>query len=491
MNILLLCCDIRSDVLSCFQSAIRSEGTLLVAGTDPWCSTLYEAQQWYLFPPLSEPAYMEQVLDICRNHAVNCIIPLHPQICSLMAAHRDDLTRDGITLIDSDASIQATFPDKPDLLIAWQDCFSTKQPSILRRTYRSVARLLPLEFREWLHLRPDYLTTYQKNKRIIRSSRSRIVYLLDAPTHDNLGDHAIAYAQQKFIEQTLPDARILEIPVQLVPMHLPLIRKHIRPDDLFCMIGGGNFGDEYLMHEHTKREVCRLFPDNRVIIFPQTISYSDTPRGRRELELTRQALNCSRHLTITARDKVSHRRAQDWFPDAACILTPDIVLTLAPVTVDAPRKGILCCLRRDQERNESICASDVANALAREQYAFSLSDTIASHGVSIRQRPQELEAKWREFQGAELVITDRLHGMIFSCITSTPCVVIDNYNHKIRNFYQTWLKDVSSIRFAEKAEEILPLTRELLAQGRIPWDPAGLAEYYAPLREALRKEDSV
>ena len=489
MNILLLCCDIHSDICALFRSAAGADGTLFVAGTNPWCSALYENDPWHLVPDVSEPAFISQVLQICRDRELSCVIPLDPRIRTALIREQNRFARDGIILIHSEAAMEATFPGQPALLSAWQACFVVKQPPLTRRIYKSLTACIPMSFKEWLSLRSDYLTTYQENKRTIRLPRSRIVYLLDVPTHDNLGDHAIAYAQRKFLEKALPDAQILEIPVQLVEMHLPFIRRHLRPDDLFCMIGGGNFGDAYLMHEYTKRKVCSMFPDNRVIIFPQTISFSDTPQGRRELKLTQEALNRHRRLTITARDKVSHQRARCWFPEAESILTPDIVLSLEAVSTELPRKGILCCLRQDQERSTAIHASDVLNALGQAGYAFSLSDTISSHGVSIRQRPDELAAKWREFQGSELVITDRLHGMIFSCITATPCVVLDNSNHKIRNFYDTWLRDVPSVRFAQTAEDILPLVTQMHGQHFTPWDPSLLADKYAPLLEALRKED--
>ena len=50
-----------------------------------------------------------------------------------------------------------------------------------------------------------------------------------------------------------------------------------------------------------------------------------------------------------------------------------------------------------------------------------------------------------KFSKAELVITDRLHGMIFSVITKTPCLVFDNKNHKISETYTAWLKDCNYI----------------------------------------------
>lgn len=484
MNILILCRSIRRETLCLFQSAAGAEGKVVVVAADPFANIIYEADKWYLLPLDSDHLYAGAVLDICRAEAIDCAVALEQRYHSVLTECKGVIA----ALCNSEEEIQGCFPGQPELIEAYRtETAEIKLPPV-RRLYRAIVRLLPQSFKTWVTLRPDYLTTYQENKRRIRSADRQIVYLLDTPKHDNLGDHAIAWAQRKFIERALPDAMILELPIELVDMHLSFIRKHIRPGDLLCMVGGGNFGDAYVMHEYSKRKVCRMFPDNRVIIFPQTISYSDTPQGHRELELTQAALRPHRKLTITARDEISHRRAKQWFPEAECILTPDIVLSLPPVKAAVPRKGILCCLRRDLERNDSVWAGDVVTRLAAGGYSFAMSDTAGEGRVSQADRPRELERKWREFCGAELVITDRLHGMIFACITSTPCIVLDNYNHKIRNFYRSWLSDIPYIRFAEQAEELLPLTRELLELGNASWDPGLLAEKYAPLLAALRKD---
>ena len=59
-----------------------------------------------------------------------------------------------------------------------------------------------------------------------------------------------------------------------------------------------------------------------------------------------------------------------------------------------------------------------------------------------------LSNKFTEFNRAKLVITDRLHGMIFAAITETPCVVFGSYTHKIVESYK-WLKDLEYIKFCE------------------------------------------
>ena len=58
----------------------------------------------------------------------------------------------------------------------------------------------------------------------------------------------------------------------------------------------------------------------------------------------------------------------------------------------------------------------------------------------------------QEFCDAKLVITDRLHGMIFAAISETPCIVFSNYNHKVGGTYE-WIKQLPYIRYVENMGE--------------------------------------
>ena len=58
-----------------------------------------------------------------------------------------------------------------------------------------------------------------------------------------------------------------------------------------------------------------------------------------------------------------------------------------------------------------------------------------------------LSNKLEEFAKSKVVITDRLHGMIFCVLTKTPCIVISNNNHKIKKTYMDWLQDVKWIKY--------------------------------------------
>ena len=51
------------------------------------------------------------------------------------------------------------------------------------------------------------------------------------------------------------------------------------------------------------------------------------------------------------------------------------------------------------------------------------------------------------------MVTDRLHGMIFSIITKTPCVIIGNNHHKVKETYRTFEK-CEYIYFVENIDEV-------------------------------------
>ena len=61
----------------------------------------------------------------------------------------------------------------------------------------------------------------------------------------------------------------------------------------------------------------------------------------------------------------------------------------------------------------------------------------------------------------KLVITDRLHGMIFCAITGTPCIVFSNYNHKVKGSLK-WLEHLNYIRFLDDSSKTEETLKELI-----------------------------
>lgn len=81
-------------------------------------------------------------------------------------------------------------------------------------------------------------------------------------------------------------------------------------------------------------------------------------------------------------------------------------------------------------------------------------DMCIDHNVLPENRLAELEKQFETFRRAELVITDRLHGMIFAAITGTPCAVFFSMSHKVKGIYDWCLSGVEYIQHVENCADI-------------------------------------
>lgn len=109
-------------------------------------------------------------------------------------------------------------------------------------------------------------------------------------------------------------------------------------------------------------------------------------------------------------------------------------------------------------------------------------------GLSKAECDKLLSNKIQQFAEAQLVITDRLHGMILCILSGTPCLVLPNSNHKIRQTYLNWLKDHPRVIFVEieNFTQVPKYIDQLLSQprGNLTDSPVELTQY-KPLIKAL------
>ena len=93
--------------------------------------------------------------------------------------------------------------------------------------------------------------------------------------------------------------------------------------------------------------------------------------------------------------------------------------------------------------------------------------------------------KWNEFSSVQLVVTDRLHGMVFSAITGTPCIALDNISHKVYGAYQ-WLSYLPYLRFCSSIDEVEDAAKELLKLPPQNYDLKPLLPYYNEMRNVVK-----
>lgn len=281
----------------------------------------------------------------------------------------------------------------------------------------------------------------------INTNKSTI-WFIGAAHYDNIGDLAISESTTVFLNDYKNKYNIIEIRLCDYYKYIKAIKKHIKRSDIIILQGGGNMCFSYFDAEYNRRSVIAKFPNNKVIIFPVTIDYEENNRARFELNKTKKIYSKHDNLIICAREKKSYKIIKDNFSNNEVILIPDIVLYNDYKKYNLKRKGICLCLRKDIEK--SNLSENVFKYFADKncQYTDNVSDIKK---VEIDERKKIVEDKMKEYASYELVITDRLHTMIFCYITKTPCLFLDNLNGKVLRVYNDWIKD-SSCNYIKKLD---------------------------------------
>ena len=115
------------------------------------------------------------------------------------------------------------------------------------------------------------------------------------------------------------------------------------------------------------------------------------------------------------------------------------------------RNGILCCLR-DLNDESGISQNDYDNILeiiSKYDKKYTFTNNLYSSEINKIERNMVVGEQLIKFAKSKVIVTDRLHGLIFALITNTPCIVISSYNQKLKEFTDM-LKDNKSIIFIDK-----------------------------------------
>lgn len=286
----------------------------------------------------------------------------------------------------------------------------------------------------------------------IKASEKQRIWIFLAADYGNLGDVAITKAQHIFLQSQYPTSEIYEVPISQTIKALPCIRKIIRPNDIITIVGGGNMGDLYDDIEYLRQIVIKMFPKHTIISFPQSIYFSKSRYGQKRLKEAQRIYSKHPKLTLLARDPVSFSRMQEYFPHTLIKLCPDIVLSQDARQYISRNKTALYCLRKDKEQScINITQIDSLNLYITKRYTnVKYIDTqINDCYVKKNGGDKYLKQILGTFSQAGLVITDRLHGMIFAFITQTPALVFDNSTQKISSTY-SWIKDCGFIHLVHE-----------------------------------------
>ena len=301
------------------------------------------------------------------------------------------------------------------------------------------------------------------------------IILMGFPNHRNLGDQAIALAEEKFIRKHFPEYDFHSVPEGIMLKCVEKVRKACSDDDILVLHGGGNFGNQYMYIEESRRKILELFPNNPIILMPQSIYFSKDEKGEEELSKTIKCYNKHDKFTIVAREQISYDIIKDKF-DVEVIQTPDIVMSLNKQNFEQDRNGIMYILRHDVEVVLDDSDRDKLIQVGHKYFDdVKVTDMMYPEKINDHQREKVLDTFMSEIGKRKVVVTDRLHGMIFCAITGTPCVVFSNYNHKVKGSLK-WLEHLNYIKFLDDISKTDEAIKELMEIKETKYDNTEILE---------------
>lgn len=286
--------------------------------------------------------------------------------------------------------------------------------------------------------------------------------LLDVPYYTNIGDTLIWEGTRQFLK-TLPYKCLYTASVETYK-YRPLPK-----DTVILLQGGGNFGDLWRRHQEFRQTVIKAYPENRIIILPQTVFYKE----EKTFEEDAMIMNSHKDLHICARDA----KSLEYLKKAlACnlLLVPDMAFCISKKTLDKYRKEetekALFLKRNDPELCEYDFASYIKETgellhtgdwptMEKEFKTKKHLDRLISRRYRLKRIPDIYADRiFRPFQvrkGIEFVsqyrkvYTTRLHVAILSVLLGKEIIFFDNSYGKNSSFYETWLKGVEKLKFVQ------------------------------------------
>lgn len=101
MNFLILAAGTRNKIIQYFRKTFEGIGTVVATDASKLGPAIYDADKYYIVPSITEPGYIELILDICKKEQIKGVMSLIDPELSLLAANEEKFSKIGTKIIGS------------------------------------------------------------------------------------------------------------------------------------------------------------------------------------------------------------------------------------------------------------------------------------------------------------------------------------------------------------------------------------------------------
>lgn len=101
MNILILSAGTRNKIVQYFVKTLNGAGRVIATDMSNLAPAIYEADNYYIVPKMTDPNYLDVILEICKKEEIDGVLSLIDPELSLLAENVDRFKSIGSTVIGS------------------------------------------------------------------------------------------------------------------------------------------------------------------------------------------------------------------------------------------------------------------------------------------------------------------------------------------------------------------------------------------------------
>ncbi len=355
---------------------------------------------------------------------------------------------------------------------------------VIRTMYKLTKTVLLINYFK----RKKYIEKFMKKIDIANAENKARIFIFNKPEHGNLGDQAIGMAQRQLLKKYDKNYMVIELATEECNLMHDVIKDVLRDDDVLIIYDGGFIGTLWEVEHESVVKALTIGKNNLVILLPHVIYFNDTNYGKKLTEEFKTLIHSMDKLHLFLRDQKTYDFVINTlkFDKNRSYIAPDLVAMLKVDLEEVERKGVLFCLRTDREKIENKNLKELESYIVKNNYDVTYTNTVIKNHLDEDTREPYVIDLLKVFKQHKLLVTDRLHGMLFGLITGTPCIAFDNVSKKVSGVYNLYLKDLPTVYFYNPNEEIdFSLVEKLMNINNHKFDSNYLQHYYDQIYNVL------